>query len=408
MRLLLAFVGIFVAAKAVAAPAGFVKTMIPLAAPPAGLAFDAAGALYALERADEGNNETILKIFDRNGVFFSSFPVIGEGPGNFYVGAMTFDTYGQRILITDNTTGGLQSGKLYGIDLAGNKQILVEGITNIAGVAARTTGEIFVSSAPNGGGVVYQVNNSIASPVAELNNLGYGAGLAFTSNGDLVVQDANSATFLGRLQQLPITALGSTLAFGTPVPLLDSMQSSAGVVVVGNEFYTTGIGGLYRVAGSPRAETVFDRIDPFQFATAIAFDPGSKSFEPFAGSSGGRLVYTAAFDDPFITVLTPAEPGDYNGDGHVNALDYAVWQGAFGSDDSAADGNRDGHVDAEDYVLWREHLSPSAAATIGGMGVPEPAVSALVATIFLIRLGRRRRPICREQRVCTAPPAKAK
>ena len=45
-----------------------------------------------------------------------------------------------------------------------------------------------------------------------LNGLGYGAGLAFDPNGNLLVQDANLVTFAGRLQWLPIQSSGGNLS----------------------------------------------------------------------------------------------------------------------------------------------------------------------------------------------------
>jgi hypothetical protein len=393
-----------------AAPAGFVKTTIPLNAPPAGLAFDAAGVLYALEGADSGFNEATLRTIMPNGDFGPSFPVVGEVSANFFVGSMAYDALGNRLLITDNTSSGQPvDGRLYAVDATGVQTTLIRGIANVAGVAARDTGQIFVSTAPFGSsGAVYQIDGSTASPVAGLSDLGFGAGLAFDANGNLIVQDANTTTFRGRLKKVPITMSGGDLTFGVPVPLLENMQSSAGVVVAGNEYFTTGSGGLYRAAGTPLAESVFDSVDPFQWATAITFDPGSQPFEPFAGPDSGRLAYTANFGDLFITVLTPAEPGDYNADGEVDTLDYGVWRTAYGSDSPVADGNRDGVVDSADYLLWRKHSAPGSASTTAGMSVPEPAASALIITSFLTRLCRRRRPLRHQHFVGTTPPARTR
>ena len=166
------------------------------------------------------------------------------------------------------------------------------------------------------------------------------------------------------------------------------MQASAGVTVDGEgEMFATGSGGLFHVSGSPLAETAFDSNgNASQFATAIAFDAGSRPFERFAGPNGGRLAYMADFgfasQDSFITVLTPAQPGDYNGDGPVDANDFAVWRSTFGSTtDASADGNSDGTVDARDYVIWRD-VPTAGVGTIatGLVSVPEPAAMALVMT----------------------------
>lgn len=395
MRLLLAFVGILVTTTAVAAPPGFVKTTIPLNAPPAGLAFDAAGTLYALEGAAFGENEATLRVIHPDGSFGPSFPIVGDDASNFFVGSMTFDALGNRLLITDNTA----DGRLYAVTPTGAQQTIAMGIAGIGGVAVRGSGEIFVSTSPFGSaGAVLQVDRTTGLTTTVLGGLGYGAGLAFDSSDDLIVQDANTTTFRGQLQRLPISLVAGQLSFGSPVPLLGDMQSAAGVVTTGDYIFTTGSGGLFQVTGTPLAEVPFDANgNSSQFATAIAFDAGIQPFEPFAGPNGGRLAYMADFgftaQDSFVTVLTPAQPGDYDADGDVDLLDYSAWRGAFGSDNPAADGNRDGQVDAVDYVVWRSRLHMHDLEFINSevFSIPEPLANALstIAAIFFTLIRRR-------------------
>ncbi|MEM8944187.1 MAG: hypothetical protein AAGD11_03315 [Planctomycetota bacterium] len=58
--------------------------------------------------------------------------------------------------------------------------------------------------------------------------------------------------------------------------------------------------------------------------------------------------------------LTRLIPGDYNHDGAVNELDYAVWRDSFetlvGSAGVGADGNFNGFIDTIDYAIWRTNL----------------------------------------------------
>jgi hypothetical protein len=77
---------------------------------------------------------------------------------------------------------------------------------------------------------------------------------------------------------------------------------------------------------------------------------------------------------------SPFPPGDFDHDGHVDANDYDVWKGAFGSTSQpAADANQNGIVDAADYVIWREHLAAQdASASTASIGqVPEPTTGSL-------------------------------
>jgi hypothetical protein len=242
---------------------------------------------------------------------------------------------------------------------------------------------------------VLQVDRATGARTPVLSDLGFGAGLEFDAAGDLIVQDADATSFLGRLQRVPITETSGELVFGAPVPLVGDMQSGYGLAIDGDgNFFTTGGGGLFRVAGSPLVETSFDANG---FSTAIAFDPGSLPFEAWAGPAGGRLAFTAnAGADTFVTLLTPAQPGDYNADGQVDENDYMTWRVAFGSAEPTADGNGDGRVDAADYVIWRKN-SVAAAMTSSAtlpLRVPEPmtvgmAVFGLAA--LLINCARRRR-----------------
>jgi hypothetical protein len=92
-------------------------------------------------------------------------------------------------------------------------------------------------------------------------------------------------------------------------------------------------------------------------------------------------------------------PGDYNGDGVVDAADYQVWRANFGDTTSlVADGNGDGVVNTGDYVLWRSNVghawqSLGSGAGVGQSAIPEPAALALgiLAVSSLVFQRRRRR-----------------
>jgi hypothetical protein len=382
---------------AIASPRGFVKSNLALDAPAVALAFGANGILCALEGADFESNVATLRTFLPDGTPGGSYPVSGDAPDNFYIGGMAYDGFdpqNERLLISDNTIAA--DGRLYAISSSGIRepQPVAAGIAGIADVAVRSTGEIFVSTAPSGeAGAVLQIDRNSGASSVVLSGLGFGAGLEFDLAGNLIVQDTNAATFRGRLQRLAITETAAGLEFGPAETLVDNMQSGYGVAVDSeDDIFTTGSGGLFHVTGSPLAEIAFDG-NPLQFATAVAFDPGSLPFEAFAGVNGGRLAYTADFADAFVTLLSPARSGDYNADGSVDEDDDTLWRSIFGSTtDLSADGNGDGVVDTADYVVWRRNVGAEAAGSSAAIlaRAPEPATIIPACVVLAVLMVNRR------------------
>jgi len=100
-------------------------------------------------------------------------------------------------------------------------------------------------------------------------------------------------------------------------------------------------------------------------------------------------------------------PGDYNGNGTVDAADYVVWRkndGLMGgATHGQGDGTGDGNVTVEDYNLWRSSFGSGkgagAVATVGAIHpVPEPSSVLLgglgaiaMIGVFFIRRFRKHR-----------------
>jgi GH35 family endo-1,4-beta-xylanase len=73
-------------------------------------------------------------------------------------------------------------------------------------------------------------------------------------------------------------------------------------------------------------------------------------------------------------------PGDFNGDGLVDAADYTVWRDTLGStDDFRADGNGDRVIDENDFAIWKSKFGTNYLSRSGqaALSVPEPASAAL-------------------------------
>jgi hypothetical protein len=373
-------------AATASAPPGYVKSTVALEAPPVGLAFDSTGVLYALQEPEFNSNQTSLREILPSGVIANSFTITGDNSENFFVGGMTYDPVTDRLLITDNTA----DGRIYAVSKSGVQETIATDIPAIAVPIVRDTGEIFVSTALGSNiGEVLSVDRTTGVTTPVVGGLDYGAGLAFDAAGDLIIQEADHGTLRGRYWRLPMANPSGAL-----IPLLDDTNSSYGITIdTEGDLFATGKDGLYEIVGNPAAEVlIYSDGATGAIATAIAFDPGLAPFEPFAGPNGGRLAINANFghatNDLFVTILTPTVPGDYDGNGDVNAADYAVWKSAYGTNDPYADGNLDGIVDAVDYTVWRNHLGLSLGS--GGIAapiVPEPSASTLASLTFVFVLG---------------------
>jgi hypothetical protein len=80
-----------------------------------------------------------------------------------------------------------------------------------------------------------------------------------------------------------------------------------------------------------------------------------------------------------VTLLDASTPGDYDGNGVVNTLDYGVWASGYGGVGPAADGNSDGVIDAADYTIWRDRLGD--ASSQAAIAVPEPGGATLLGMV---------------------------
>ncbi len=82
-------------------------------------------------------------------------------------------------------------------------------------------------------------------------------------------------------------------------------------------------------------------------------------------------------------------PGDYNGDGIVDAADYTVWRDTLGSgSELAADGDNSGQIDAPDYALWRQHYGDAASGgAASNAPVPEPSAMASLLLLTAVLAG---------------------
>jgi hypothetical protein len=101
--------------------------------------------------------------------------------------------------------------------------------------------------------------------------------------------------------------------------------------------------------------------------------------------------------ETFVTELVRTVPGDYNGDGSVDAADFTMWRDLLGQSGGGliADGDFDGDVDEDDYTVWKTAFGfqrgPfTAGSAAAAVAVPEPATITLVLMMGLALAHRSR------------------
>lgn len=104
----------------------------------------------------------------------------------------------------------------------------------------------------------------------------------------------------------------------------------------------------------------------------------------------GHVLYQSFANQPL--------PGDFNGNGVVDAADYTLWRDNLGAaNESAINNNGDGGgITASDYTFWKQRFGNSAGSGASGLAttgaVPEPATAFLaVFTFGLAAVARRSR-----------------
>jgi len=101
--------------------------------------------------------------------------------------------------------------------------------------------------------------------------------------------------------------------------------------------------------------------------------------------TAGVFRYVSAQSTPFVDGV----PGDYNGNGAVDAADYALWRNGG---PLANEVDTPGTVNAADYSAWRARFgnTSGSGSSLTAAAVPEPTTLFLaIVTIGLAVIGRR-------------------
>jgi len=117
------------------------------------------------------------------------------------------------------------------------------------------------------------------------------------------------------------------------------------------------------------------------------------SIRPSNATTTADVFDTSLFKVEFFSSLLPAGvPGDYNGNGKVDAADYVLWRNGGPLQNEV---DTPGTVNIADYTAWRARFGNTAGAGSGSgvsaAAVPEPTAALLLILGLLgISAGRRR------------------
>jgi beta-glucanase (GH16 family) len=108
----------------------------------------------------------------------------------------------------------------------------------------------------------------------------------------------------------------------------------------------------------------------------------------FGGDPNGSTVWPQTMLVDYVRVwkLDTAAPGDYNGDGTVDAADYTVWRDSLGHEGIglSADGSGNGSVGPEDYEIWKNSLGEGSGGGSAAVSAPEPSAIILITVGILL------------------------
>lgn len=143
------------------------------------------------------------------------------------------------------------------------------------------------------------------------------------------------------------------------------------------QFYSNGVKNnpFLDSALSPSSGNLFT---PTERAALVAF---------LKTLTDNTFLTSPLFSDPFVNL-----PGDFDGNGIVNAADLLIWQNAFGLN-GLGDADDDGDSDGRDYLIWQRNLGKTwqnFASFAAVMSVPEPS-TALLGGMFIAAWILRRR-----------------
>jgi hypothetical protein len=177
-----------------------------------------------------------------------------------------------------------------------------------------------------------------------------------------------------------------------------------GTYTTGSPYYRTNV-GQFANSASPygtfdQGGNVFEWTEtaggPTRLARGGTFD-GPSDLLLASQSLGYMPAYEAGSIGFRVASLAPQLPGDYNGNGVVDAADYTIWRDTLGSTtDLRSNGDNTGGsagiINQADYNFWKANFGThSGSGASGGLAVPDPSTAASLVIGCAVALMARRR-----------------
>jgi prepilin-type N-terminal cleavage/methylation domain-containing protein len=318
------------------------------------------------------------------GVASGSSSAQNSGTGDLSITGATISVgFGNPLL-----PGWLNAGNVIALT---SEQAAGDGEVVLNDVQLTVAGGIGVATLSVGGGVATNhavgklalTDSHVTTPQLDVATIA--TGTFGTANGELRLNpslaDVTGALTFGNGATLVMTLAGTIRADGT---------GAAGQYSAINAGTAT-LDGVLQVLLSPGFSPSAGQQFSLLQATSIG---GGFDSMLLPGLAPGLTWNAASGPTNFVlSVVGASLTGDYNGNGVVDAADYAVWRNTVGSTTVlAADGNGNLIIDPGDYTVWKSNFGKSSGAAVGIalVAVPEPSSSWLVvaalATVLSSRL----------------------
>lgn len=175
-----------------------------------------------------------------------------------------------------------------------------------------------------------------------------------------------------------VTSMGNASNANISVQGLQNPALAATIGSGGNQWtLRTGSSGTSYVSNS------INSTGPYTLDLAIGAAATTGTYPITVDFSGDGLLGTTS---SFNLMISPAGvPGDYNGNGIVDAADYVLWRNGGPLQNQVDD---PGTVNAADYTAWRTRFGNAAGTgsfTIALVAVPEPA-SVVIMTLGVLSM----------------------